>query len=255
MRGTTGRPAGRLRRWGAAAALVATVTAAAGAVALPGVPAGAAMFGSNRTWSGVVSNGRGYLAVRGSLTVPTADTRCGDDGVVSSWVGLGGFGRYPFVQNGFTLTAHGIGAWYEVFDRDGATRTVGVRFAARPGDVISPRLSFTPDHTTLRFTWRNLTRHTAVGVVVADARRYYNGGSAEWIDERAPYEAATDTPLLRHRPIAWSHAIARTATATVSAVDDNSVVLDLRSQGTARTLERVVPTSARSFASRWIDCR
>ena len=235
---------------------------AVGAVCLAAVvmfgataPAGASVTrGTNTTWSGVVSKGSGYSAARGSFVVPRASARCGV-GVMSVWVGLGGFGRLPFVQNGFTITRTAVAGWYEVFDRYGNTSTVPVAIAARPGDTVSPVLTFSADHSTLRFAWRNVTRGTQVVRIVHHAQRFYNGRTAEWIAERAPYDTATDTPLLAHAPITWTHAVAFRSTTKVAAYTDHSVVLDLMSRRTGHVLERVHPQHPKSFATSFVNCR
>jgi len=97
------------------AVLAAVLTMSTPAQAMTGT-----FYTTSTVWSGVVRPGSGITRVSGDVTLPKVDPRCGVTSVASMWVGLGGYGQLPFVQNGVTISGTGAtSAWYELFDRNG----------------------------------------------------------------------------------------------------------------------------------------
>jgi hypothetical protein len=222
-------------------------------VAAGSVPASAATESYSGQWSGLVSTGGGYLSVTAEVTVPKVTASCGRDSNVVAYVGLGGWGSLPFAQNGFTVTPSGLGAWYEVFDRAGRGTTAGVPLPVRPGDRVRLSLAFSTDRSVLWFHWENLTQHRVVVRQVANAARYYNGATADYVVERAwyPYRGA---PLARFAPVTFSNARAIRAGHWLAAVNPRTVRVTMLG-ATGRPIARVSAASGTSFQASWAGCR
>jgi hypothetical protein len=215
-------------------------------------PAHAVGYGYSGLWSGLLSNGGGYVGVTADVTVPRVSTYCGTSSNVVAFVGLGGWNSLPFVQNGFTVTPKGVGVWSEVFDRSGRGPTTSVALPIRPGDRIRLSLSFSSDKSVLWFRWENLTLRRVAFQRLPNAARYYNGSTADYIVERSwyPYRGS---PLARYTPVAFSNARAARAGRWVPAYNSGSTKVTLLGAG-GRTLSRVTSASGTSFSTAWSGC-
>ncbi len=232
------------------------VFVASGVVLLAGLtvpPAQAVSYGYSGQWSGLVSTGGGYTAVTADVTVPRVSTLCGRDSNVVAFVGLGGWNRLPFVQNGFTVTPKGVGVWWEVFDKAGHGPVAGVALPARPGDRMRLRLEFSANRSVLTFRWDNLTLHRSRSQVVTNAARYYTGATADYVVERSwyPYRGA---PLARFTPITFSNAKAVRAGRWVPAYNANSIRVTMLG-ARSNTVARVTAASGTTFRTDWSGCK
>jgi hypothetical protein len=231
------------------------VTVLLGVVSLAGMavtPAHAVSYGYSGLWSGLLSNGGGYLGVTADVTVPRVSTYCGTNSNVVAFIGLGGWNSLPFVQNGFTVTPKGLGVWSEVFDSSGRGPTTTVALPIRPGDRIRLSLSFSSNRSVLWFRWENLTLGRVAIQRLSNAARYYNGSTADYIVERSwyPYRGS---PLARYSPVAFSNAKAARAGRWVPAYNSGSTKITLLGAG-GRTLSRVASASGTSFSTAWSGC-
>jgi hypothetical protein len=216
-------------------------------------PAGAITYSYSGQWAGVLSRGAGYTAVTADVTVPRVTALCGKDSNVVAYIGLGGWTGLPFAQNGFTVTPRGLSAWSEVFDRSGRGPTAAVPLAIRPGDRMRLGLSFSANRSVLTFRWENLTLHRVVTRQVANAGRYYNGSTADYVVERSwyPYRGS---PLARFTPITFSNAKAARSGRWVPAYNSGSTRVTMLG-GRANTVARVSAASGTSFTTSWAGCR
>jgi hypothetical protein len=126
-------------------------------------------------------------SVSTTFQVPTADLRCGAAGFSAIFVGLGGRGSLPFLQNGISIDGLGhIGVWYEMFTATTAQAPVMVPLVVHSGEVLHLGLSIVGD--VVRFKWSNVTTGLEQVREVTGASRYLDspGGSssASWILER-----------------------------------------------------------------------
>lgn len=206
-------------------------------------------------WSGIIDRGAGLLEVHTRVTVPRVSGSCSARSNAAVWVGLGGYGRFPFAQNGITLTPSGIGAWYELFDGSGAGPVVTVPVVIRTGDVLELDLHFTSNHQVLIMTWNNLTRHQLASRRLTGAARWYNGSTAEWIVERAAYDYRHDSPYFaRFAPITFTSAWTRNANGAGRSAFPNDVRSELIGKGTYHKLTTTTPHSSQSFTTTWRAC-
>lgn len=193
-------PCGRRLLLAALGALVA-VTALLGAG-----PAAATTANGSNVWAGVIDTGLRMTGVGGTFAVPSVNAACSTASNVAIWVGNGGYGSFPFAQNGVSVTPSGASAWYALFDKSGSGPTVSVSLAMRAGDQISLSTQFSADHNTLTFTWADATTRVTVTRAVTGASIYYNGSSSEWVAERAALNIKADIPQLAHfTPITFTN--------------------------------------------------
>jgi hypothetical protein len=220
-------------------------------------PATAAIAVGGNVWSGIIDQGTaGISRVSGRITVPTVDASAGSNSNVAVWVGLGGYGTFPFAQNGITLTPSGASAWYELFDKSGNGPVVGVPLPMIAGDVVALGLQFTPNHTSLTFTWNNLTQKQSVTRTLATAAGWYNGSTVEWIVERAGLDVAHDSPYLAHfSPITFTNAVFSTPTSVRNAFPNTytSTMYSKYVNSAYHPLTRVTAGgNAQSFTTTWL---
>ena len=216
-------------------------------------PAAVEVGGS--VWSGIIDRSVGLTEAHTRFTVPRVYSTCGTRSNVAVWTGLGGYGPFPFAQNGVSLTPSGFGAWYELFDKNGLGPIASVPLTIRSGDVIELDLRFTVRHTVLTMTWTNISRHQSVSRTLANATRWYNGTTAEWIVERADYDYRHDSPYFaQFSPITFTAAWTRTATGAARSAFPNTFRSELLGKGAYHTLTTTTPRSAQSFTTTWRGC-
>jgi hypothetical protein len=128
---------------------------------------------------------------------------CSPAAAVASWVGLGGFYTGRFMQTGTELEANGIlYPWIEIYAGNYNFSYEIPNFPIQPQNYIRLYAGYnrffeiayfyiTNDHTgqTLLTEWH-------IGP------QFYDGSSAEWIDE-APYIGNSELPLLNFGEITW----------------------------------------------------
>ncbi len=230
--------------------LLAVVTAAV----LAAGPAHAVSRDSSNLWSGLVSPGGGYSAVTADVRVPKVTTGCGSSSNVVIYVGLGGYGSLPFVQNGITLIpGRTIGVWSEVFDRYGHTRVTSKALQVRPGDLLRLSAQFSASRYQLIFTWNNLSLHKSVTQLVTSAAKYYNGATADYVVERSwyPYRGS---PLAQYGRVSFGRAYALRYGHVVAAYNGSTRVVTMRGIG-GRVLSTVASVGGQSFTTAWKGCR
>jgi Peptidase A4 family len=221
-------------------------------------PAQAATAVGGNAWSGIIDRGTGISHVSGRIVVPKVDTACGTNSNAAIWVGLGGYGTFPFAQNGITVAPSGVWAWYELFDKSGRGPAVAVSLPMKAGDAVALSVAFSAGHTVLTFTWINLTRNQKVTRTFYNAAQWYNGSTAEWIVERAAFDVLHDSPYLAHfSPITFTNAVSGTPTTGRSAFPATyiSTMNSKYVNSSYHPLARVTPlANTQAFTTTWLGC-
>jgi len=154
------------------------------------------------------------------------------------------------------LPPSGASAWYELFPKSGNGPVVGVPLPMIAGDVVALKLQFTPNHTSITFTWNNLTAKQSVTRTLAQAGGWYNGSTAERIVERAGFDGAYDSPYLAHfTPITFTNAVSSTPTSVRNAFPNTytATMFSKYVNSAYHPLTRVAPGgNAQSFTTTWL---
>lgn len=157
--------------------------------ALPGKAKNASYESYN--WAGYVNTADGgddsYYDVAGTFAQPTELSDSAPDSYESSWVGLGGFSSGSLIQSGTVLYGNSYAAWVEWLGNDGS----GVPMVEVPSVTIDPGDTFDVEvyyDTTAQKAYFILDNQTngnyQIAYVQLDSDTYFDGTSAEWIDER-----------------------------------------------------------------------
>ncbi len=154
---------------------------------------------STMNWSGYMvsaPSGVSYRAVEARVTIPSFTRTCSKS-ELGSWVGIGGVNSSKLIQAGFGIgpTSNTPFLWVMILSPQAGP--AGWTISTVPvhvGDVLDTQLIYIPDPTrsstsgTVVVTFSN----TTTGVnnlakpfkVLVDGSFYYDGSTAEWIDER-----------------------------------------------------------------------
>lgn len=202
----------------------------------PGTPGGAAGPGmpaapgqphqrpvnatESSNWSGYYTSS-GYNqwdAVEGAFVQPT-DMSQSANKFESSWVGLGGVNSGALIQDGTQMNAGQYSAWYEYLGNGGA----GVpeinfdNISVNPGDEIYAYTSYDASTGNAYFFVEDETDGTSQSTTVNLGSDYYDGSTAEWINER-PEVGGSLAQLANYGSQTWTGAEAFDVTS--NAYDD-----------------------------------
>lgn len=166
---------------------------------------------SNR-WSGYIVNASSpsfneWKAVQGDYYQPFRGSN--SNAMEASWVGIGGKNAYPtkMIQAGTFINWKGQGtyqAWYETFsDQYGDIAAQPVGLVVRPGDHIHVYVDYEGSNSTIYLA--NESTGNAVPVKVQMDASYWDGSTAEFIDERPTYGTSMP-PLDNYDHVNWSNA-------------------------------------------------
>jgi hypothetical protein len=155
-------------------------------------------FASN--WSGYedvsILNQKRWHGVFGRYYQPTDHGSCSESAEIASWVGLGGDPNYPggerFIQAGTETEANGYTqAWIEWWAKGFNSHYVitwkptGEKFIVEEGNYI--RMSVYYNYSLEEYYVYITNDHTGETELIQGplGHQFYNGGTAEWIDEPA----------------------------------------------------------------------
>jgi len=167
-------------------------------------------------YKGVSGSTTGYVAVQGDFVVPSISSGAGCNSSLSSytgWVGLGGIG-VPLIQGGIV---YGLGAatpsffWEYVSPTGGlpvqnVTLPTGQTLSA--GDRIHIWVNYLTSSSTMNFGFSNLTKGYSGTITKPVSSAFYNGSTAEWIDERLTVTIPSGTyysQLYNFGNVAWTN--------------------------------------------------
>jgi hypothetical protein len=170
-------------------------------------------------WSGYYAtvSSNLYIAAQGDYHQPTAgSTSCTSPQEVS-WVGVGGVYSNALIQDGTGIsTSGGYYAWYEYLNTSGG----GISITKLPSVTVhaGDRMhSYTVHQTSgvgqTTFYVADNTTSTSQSVIVNLSSSYYDGRTAEWIDER-PLVNGSNSPLRNFGTVNWTNTQAQRANST-----------------------------------------
>ncbi len=140
--------------------------------------AGAALQESSN-WSGIAVTGKTYTQVKGSWTVPTAES-AGGARYAADWVGIGGYSTGDLIQAGtseqFVNGTASYNAWTEILP---AAEVVIPGFSVHPGDRMTVNIT-----KGSGINWTIVVTDSTSGTTFTKKLKYASAeASAEWIHE------------------------------------------------------------------------
>lgn len=145
---------------------------------------------TTQNWSGVeeTPSRYKYTEAEGEFIQPTK--RDGNVGTAeSTWVGIGGdtlnYASHCLIQCGTAMVASGYYIWWETLNTNDTNSYENKisNFIVRPGDKISLKVSYEVSYGAAYFFIINETTGQSQQCST-DASQYYDGSTAEFIDER-----------------------------------------------------------------------
>lgn len=138
-------------------------------------------------WSGYFTSSsyNQWDAAQGFFVQPT-DYSTSSNKYESSWVGLGGVNSGALIQDGTQMNAGQYGAWYEYLGNGGAG-VPEINFNSinvNPGDQMYTYVSYNPNDGNAYFYVEDESNGTSQSATVNLGSNYYDGTTAEWINER-----------------------------------------------------------------------
>ncbi len=217
-------------------------------------------------WSGytVSASYNKYSGVTGRLLVPARNNFCGGSSY-SGWIGIGGYNTPSLLQIGLMYTPGSSTArfFYEYLGVNVAYPAVfpsGVSFAS--GSTVDLKMSFDP--VTRKFSMSaglvgDTTPFTKT-VTLPTGDDFYDGTTAEWIDERltvydVPSGQVSITPLMKFSSISWTNAKGLTSSGTwetISGGTESPVIMYSYPNILAQPVNGL--TSSTSFSDYWFAC-
>jgi len=159
-----------------------------------------------------------FIAVQGDFKQPTRGSTSCSNAQEVSWVGLGGTSStLPLIQAGSGMDAGGgYYAWYEYLKPGGGINLTKMpSVTVHPGDSMH---SYVVHQTSglgqTTFYVQDGTTGTSQSVIVNLDSTYYDGTTAEWIDERPTASGGSPLPLANFGTVNWTNVQAQKSTGT-----------------------------------------
>jgi hypothetical protein len=176
---------------------------------------GGVSTGTTSIWAGYVSKESSstyYGNVEGSWIQPSISSTTCSGATHLTWVGIGGYGSQKLLQDG---TDQNNKPWFEYLGNNGT----GVNISSFPtnvtiksGDTVEAVTEYTGG--TAYYLVEDVTTGKSTTVSVSGASPYYDGSSAEFIDERTSFgQARIPSPLADFGVTHWTEAQAATSSA------------------------------------------
>ncbi len=161
----------------------------------------------NAYWSGIEDiepgNTSAWKAVIGTFYEPYNHGSCKPSATVADWVGLGGDYTGRFMQTGTELTASGSRtAWIEIYAGSYNFSYYIPSFPIESGNYIRLYAGY---NQSLKIAYFYITNDHTGQTVLTEwhiGPQFYDGSSAEWIDE-APSTKTGQLPLLNYGQVNW----------------------------------------------------
>jgi hypothetical protein len=223
---------------------------------------GAVSTGTTPIWTGYASKESSstyYGNVEGSWVEPTIGTTTCSGATHLTWVGLGGFGSQKLLQDG---TNQSNQAWFEYLGNNGS----GVNITPFPtsvkinvGDTVEAITEYTGG--TAYYLVEDETTGQSTTASVSGASPYYDGSSAEFIDERTSFgPQRIPSPLDNYGVTHWTEAQAATSSAYKSPQPLSSLtnVSQLSMVNANDNVTLAIPTNegfgGYTFETSWKNC-
>lgn len=213
-------------------------------------------------WSGynATTSANPYIGVQGDFLQPTKGSTSCLNSQELSWVGIGGVKTSSLIQDGTGIDTNGsYYAWYEYLDSTGGGITVTKMpsVTVHAGDRIHNYLVHqTAGSGQTTFYVADNTTGTSQSVIVNLSSAYYDGSTAEWIDERPQLQAnpVVFAPLANFGTVNWTNAQAQKSTGTwynagSQTYTENDMVVSGHYLAFPNTL-----SSSTSFTDYWAAC-
>jgi hypothetical protein len=174
-----------------------------------------------------------YIAVQGDFHQPTRGASC-SGAQESSWTGIGGFNDttgHPLMQTGTAITDTGTYyAWYEYLNDSHQNPPVTMQSVkVHPADRIHTYVVHQRSTGKTTFYVADNTSGTSQSVIVSLASSYYDGTSAEMIDERPFNPIIGLLPLVNFDQISWTNAqIQKTSGTWYTLGSQSEIEIDMR---------------------------
>jgi len=164
-------------------------------------------------WAGYVdkSTSNVFIGAEGDYAIPTRLSSC-SNASLADWVGIGGYGTSSLIQAGTAYLQGSTSpvAWFEYLGTNGAgigLDSLDLNVHAGDSMHIYVEISTSTGQTTF-YIANNTTGHQTTVTKTLSVGTYYDGSSAEWVDERLTY-GSTPTPLAAFSTVGWSGAQAQ----------------------------------------------
>jgi Concanavalin A-like lectin/glucanases superfamily len=217
-------------------------------------------------WSGyavVDPKGRDrFRKVKGIYRAAETGSSCSDDELVQ-WVGLGGFDEHRgLIQAGTAVPESGeTFAWFEYL-RKGFHGSISIAKVTplnghvAAGDLIYDEVTYVPSVHEAVFWINDATTGYGQPVIETDfnGRVYYNGATAEWIDER-PRIGNHLSNLKDFEPVLWRGARVAEGNGTeveLGALPHKAIKMKEKAEVLARP--DALKPNGRSFEDKWRGC-
>jgi hypothetical protein len=215
--------------------------------------------GTTNIWSGYVSKQSSstyYNLAFGEWVQPSISATSCSGATHLTWVGLGGYGSASLIQDG---TDQSNQAWYEYLGPGGTGVSITLlsgSLGITSGDTIAAWTSYSSG--SAYWTVEDVTKGTASSASLSSASSFYDGSSAEFIDERTTF-GTTPSPLADYAATHWTSASAEvTSTGYKNALSSLSNVTQLAmvNPGTGHTLANALNEGAfgYTFETAWKNC-
>lgn len=160
-------------------------------------------------WSGynASSTYNEWVAVQGNFTQPTQGATACSGAKESAWAGIGGINSGGLIQAGTELNNNSPYAWYEYLGKNGGSVSE-IKLSSitvHTGDNIHVYVDYQASTGKSTFYVADNTTGTSQSVTVQLGSNYYDGTTAEWIDER-PTVNGSYAPLANYQQNPWTNA-------------------------------------------------
>jgi hypothetical protein len=166
---------------------------------------------TSANWSGYVSKqpkANHFASVEGTWIQPSIGATACAGATHLTWVGLGGDGTQKLIQDG---TDQNSNPWFEYLGNNGTgvdIQSFPTSIAIHPGDQVFALTSYS--NKTANWIVADETDGTYTEATLTKARAFYDGSSADFIDERTDFSSGL-SPLANFGVTHWTGASAATA--------------------------------------------
>lgn len=229
---------------------------------IPGIDHRLRRFNTSESanWGGYVntSSSNQWIAVQGNWTQPTPGSTSCSNADESSWAGLGGWNTGSLIQAGTDMNYGNTPvAWYEYLKPNGGVAEQPISsITVRPGDSMHVYVSYQTSTGQTDFYVADNTTGTSKSVLVTLDSNYYDGSSAEWIDER-PTVNNSLVPLLNYGSDPWTNAQTYNTQGVWEPIGNNSYTSVVMQNNTGNYDFLSEPSSLQtssSFTDYWLAC-
>jgi hypothetical protein len=214
---------------------------------------------TSKHWAGFADlNPKGnnqWAGIQGDYSQPNHTTTC-PGGQEVSWIGLGGYGTGSLIQAGTGIDAgDNLYAWFEYLKPGRQFPIQRTGLAVHPGDHIHIWVNYVYSNNYANLYVTDLTTgRSSNNIVFALGHKYYDGSSAEFIDERPSLTVnGSFTSLENFGTTNWSQARSMTTGGGWGTLSSfNHVRINMQASHLLASPSAL--TSSTSFSDHWVAC-